>query len=290
MGEVMSTVLPDFTRWIWLSEEARSVWQLRIAAISRAWAQVEAASVVRGIRHSMLAFPAIEHLPKAVQDAADHGLLLLPLALESAGDSYSASSSAYKSGQPGKYRCAVTRPEYAGRWLTAYRENDELAIGELLGYPSCCAEFYRRVWVQQQCVDTTEHMAINGTEGPPEANILLRWLSVRLVPHLPCSFGCERTVKFGQALGELWELMGFGQELRWAHEMLSWPMEWSALHGVAEIRTPVLTIMRVRTGRPTSAWCGARARPIQTRGWQACASRTASFVARRQARRPSREV
>jgi hypothetical protein len=240
----MSHFLPDFTRWIWLSPEAQAVWELRIAAIARAWAQVEATSVIAGVRDSLLTFPSVEHLPRAVQEAADRGLLLLPLALEGSDiTTYSAAAAPYTPGKPGKYRAVVTRPEFAGRWLMAYRENDETAIGKLLGYPPCCTEFYRRVWVQEGRVDTTEAMAVAGTVGPPEANILLRWLSVRLVPHLPCSFNCAQTVQFGREFERLWDEMGFTQELDWAREMLSWPIEWSALHGVAEIRTPILTIM-----------------------------------------------
>jgi hypothetical protein len=35
---------------------------------------------------------------------------------------------------------------------------------------------------------------------------------------------------------------GFQQEMDWMHEILSWPVEWSALHGIAEIKTPVLKV------------------------------------------------
>ncbi len=240
----MTVVLPDFTRWIWLSEVARAVWSLRVAAISRAWAQVETASVPAGIRDSIMMFPSVEILPRAVREAAERGLLLLPLALEGVDDTaYSATARSYAPGAPGRYRAVVTRPELAGRWLMAYQDNDETSIGKLLGYPACCTEFYRRTWIQEKRTDTTEPMAANGTVGPPESNILLRWLNVRLVPHLPCGFNCQSTMALGFALGELWAQMGFGQELQWAREMLNWPVEWSALHGVAEIRTPVVTIM-----------------------------------------------
>ena len=30
--------------------------------------------------------------------------------------------------------------------------------------------------------------------GPPEANILWRWMGARAVPHLPCRFNCTDTV------------------------------------------------------------------------------------------------
>src|SRR5262249_56063041 len=36
---------------------------------------------------------------------------------------------------------------------------------------------------------------------------------------------------------------GSEEEMDWLLEVLDWPTEWSALHGIAEIRTPVLKII-----------------------------------------------
>jgi hypothetical protein len=37
-------------------------------------------------------------------------------------------------------------------------------------------------------------------------------------------------------------LAGYAAEMGWLMEILSWPVEWSALHGIAEIKTPILKI------------------------------------------------
>ena len=104
--------------------------------------------------------------------------------------------------------------------------------------------------------------------GPPLANILWRWVGARAVPHLPCRTDCEATVAFGEALVAVGRDTGFADEMDWLEEVLSWPVEWSALHGIAEIKTPVLrvstrtdatpvryTVQRRGTGFPTE---GAR--------------------------------
>jgi hypothetical protein len=47
--------------------------------------------------------------------------------------------------------------------------------------------------------------------------------------------------------------------LDWLQQILSWPMSWSALHGIAEVKTPVLRYVRdtVATGdRLTVQWLG----------------------------------
>ena len=78
--------------------------------------------------------------------------------------------------------------------------------------------------------------------GPPEANILWRWMGARAVPHLPCRFDCEPTVALAQQCLAVGRAAGFDTEMDWLLEILRWPVEWSALHGIAEIRTPVLKV------------------------------------------------
>jgi hypothetical protein len=101
-------------------------------------------------------------------------------------------------------------------------------------------------------MDTTWAMGIaslthsNGTrnielDSPLETNILWRWMGIRAVPHLPCSFNCESTLAFGQQMIALGRETGYVDEMEWLAEILSWPVEWSGLHGIAEIKTPILT-------------------------------------------------
>jgi len=76
--------------------------------------------------------------------------------------------------------------------------------------------------------------------GRQQTNVLWRWLGIRPVPHLPCSAECVATRSFAEALAEVGRHWEFATEIEWLDEILSWPVEWSALHGIAEIKTPVL--------------------------------------------------
>jgi 2-polyprenyl-3-methyl-5-hydroxy-6-metoxy-1,4-benzoquinol methylase len=71
----------------------------------------------------------------------------------------------------------------------------------------------------------------------------LRWLGVRAVFHLPCSYDCQASVLLAESHLRLASELGFREEADWLDEMLKWPVEWSALHGIAEIRTPVVKIV-----------------------------------------------
>jgi hypothetical protein len=52
---------------------------------------------------------------------------------------------------------------------------------------------------------------------------------------------------------------GFKEEMEWLRQILSWPVEWSALHGIAEIKTPLLKICTktdATAGKSTVRWVG----------------------------------
>ena len=102
-------------------------------------------------------------------------------------------------------------------------------------------------------MDTTWPMAVatvgetNGEHeltvaGPPEGNILWRWMGARAVPHLPCRFDCAATVGLGRRLMEIGREGGHAEAMSWLGDILRWPVEWSALHGIAEVKTPVLKV------------------------------------------------
>jgi hypothetical protein len=167
--------------------------------------------------------------------------------------SYSTTSAPVVPAQPFVFRFAVGAPADVIAFKRAWDEDDQRTIGELLGYPGCCHEFFRTVWVEHAMVDTTWPMAVatagpraNATTveiaGPPTANILWRWMGVRAVPHLPCRADCQPTAELGKRLLAVGRAAGFAEEMDWTEEILSWPVQWSALHGIAEVTTPVLKV------------------------------------------------
>jgi SAM-dependent methyltransferase len=256
-------VLPDRTRVMWANAAARDVWRPRIQAIGAAWREVEKLSVVEGIRRGALLFPTPGELPDLAAWSATRGLVALPLTREGAGGAYASTTAEFQEGRAWHYRVALTRLEDAATWLNAWRESDDATIGELLGFPACCRAHFVRYWTGEKWVDPTWPMALESglsreveslrggltrdvitapASSPLGANILLRWLGVRAVPHLPCSLQCQATAGFAELLEGVGRRAGFGEEFDTLREMLAWPVEWSALHGIAEVRTPIAKI------------------------------------------------
>lgn len=254
--ERLDFTLPDFTRLSWVSEPAREVWGPRLGRIARAWSDVEWLSVRAGVRRCCLTRLPVRGLLGEVSRWARHGLTAAPLRLEgSTRHTYASTPNDPGPDSPTLVCTVVGRASSVHEFRRAWDSGDHEAIGALLGYPPCCREFFRRVWVEARCVDTTWAMAANtvgpsegGGEpalevgGPPEANILWRWMGVRAVPHLPCRFDCAPTVALAMRMREVGKGAGYGAEMAWAREILTWRAEWSALHGIAEVKTPVLKV------------------------------------------------
>jgi 2-polyprenyl-3-methyl-5-hydroxy-6-metoxy-1,4-benzoquinol methylase len=252
--ERLAFTLPDFTRLLWVSDAARDVWAPRLSRITKAWLEIEWRTVAASVRPCGVTVASPQGFLALAATWAESGLGGLPVEIQGVnGSSYSSTSVPVEAGKPFVFRFVVGRPSDVLTFKRAWDAGDQASIGGLLGYPACCYRFFRRVWVEQGLVDTTWPMGVataspvNGARevavtGPPEANILWRWMGARAVPHLPCRFDCESTVALAHQFLAVGRAAGFDAEMDWLLEILRWPVEWSALHGIAEIRTPVLKV------------------------------------------------
>jgi hypothetical protein len=168
---------------------------------------------------------------------AASGVIVVPLGQTPRAQGYQSASRPLETGEPWDYRCAITRPEHAAAWADAWGRSDNDAIGRLLGYPDCCRAFFERVWVGERWMDTTYPMS-ETSPARVGINPLWRWHGVRSVSHLPCAFDCRPSIDLGEraldGMAAKWP-----EEAAWMREILSWPVKWTALHGIAEITTPI---------------------------------------------------
>lgn len=240
--------LPEWApRTIWTSVQAKDVWQTRISTISQTWQAVERLLVEEGVRPSTLQNIAPESLPEAIKAASAKGLVVLPLGRTAKVNGYQSASASFNDSDPWDYRCALTVPNNAGAWATAWASGDNDEIGRLLGYPTCCREFFEQVWVKEHWFDTTwpmvrgEKALSDKSQNTVEVagiNMLWRWHGLRTVSHLPCSFDCPHSIGLGlEAVAVM--AKHYPEEASWLKEILSWPVEWTALHGIGELRTPI---------------------------------------------------
>ena len=214
------------------------------------WAAMEPQSVAMGLRRCCLLNVAPRDFVERAAQWTALGLVGLPLGTVR-NQGYASRQQRPRPDETFDYRVVVGRAEDTRVFKDAYDASDHEQLGGLLGYPSCCTSFFRRVWSEDRLADTTWPMAV-GTPGAvvdgltlesgadPFCNILWRWIGIRAVPHLPCSFHCAGTIALGEAHSDVARESGHASEFGWLTDILSWPLEWSALHGIAEIKTPIL--------------------------------------------------
>lgn len=248
-------VLPDWTRVQWTSMENKNKYEPIINSIQVAWKQIERMSVVHDIRPSALDIIKPSELQSLIDEYKQYGVNVVPLAKEGISGQYSSTTLPYNGGDY-NLRVVFTKSEAMGtEWFNVWNSPAPVRdreAGRLLGYPTCCINHFNKYWVDQGFVDSTWTMAADKltlsdtdyaihikADTPPEANILWRWQGVRLVSHLPCSFDCKSTETIGMQMAQLGRNLGYGEQVDWIYTFLSWPVEWSALHGIAEIRTPI---------------------------------------------------
>jgi len=246
-------VLPEFVRLAWTSDSAQSVWAARFQRVLRAWVETELVASAFGVRKCALVTVAGKDLPELEQAWRKRGLTSIELEDTNTIDQPrpgDPSATGYSSVAP--LRLGVGASQNVADLQKVWSSGDEEKIGEFLGYPACCrTSFYERC-VAGKLIDPTWPMA--ASESTPDTvtqinvhssvftNVLWRSVGIRAVPHLPCRFDCDATRKFGQLFIDVAIQLGFQDEVGWLSQILSWPVEWSALHGIAVIKTPLLKI------------------------------------------------
>ena len=238
--------LPDVIRLAWVSEEARLAHQPQIERVRKAWNSVEWRSILSNIRPCACIVTSPECISLLDADVSAQGLKLYPLRVVEL-------TANQRTDSPVLIDAVIGRRRDAQLFVKAWKRRDTEEMGRLLGYPRCCREFYRTVFELRQLIDQTWPAAMNTTAAKhedrviritatPWGNSLLRTIGLKPVLHLPCSFECAASLELGTRFSELMCAEGYAEEVTYLREALQWPAEWSGLHGIAEIRTPVVEI------------------------------------------------
>jgi hypothetical protein len=272
LGDRLNFALPDFLRLSWASDHACEVWKPRFKRILSAWAVMERESVLHGLRKC-----ALEKSSSQAGILADasawHRVVVLKLVPQADEASTAESNQATISSDKVSSHYAIGDSCCVEELRNAWLVQDHHRIGRLLGYPPCCilafcqrhatGDFGDPIWsiasagISAQ-VESPRQIDIKA--GAPACNMFWRLLGIRAVPHLPCRLDCEATVALGKSFFDLALRLGFAEEVEWLMQILSWPVEWSALHGIAEIKTPVLkmsTATDATARKLTVRWIGS---------------------------------
>ncbi len=234
----------------WVSDAARALWEPKMAALARLAPDLALAAAEADPHHVWAAQAAPEDVYPVMVRGTERGLAVELCDTPPPG--------AIGVVSPGRARWVIAGSPRAVAEYLRLREGGAGPAADLAGIPACCQALHERlprealspedlVW------DWAGAPADAGTievEGAPEANPLLSGLGLSLLPYMPCSPGCAASIARTRRVVELGRSRGLGDSLDAWIRILSFPIAWSALHGIAEIKTPVLKM--VTSATPTA--------------------------------------
>lgn len=246
--------IEPFTRIAWKTKAGKDIWNDRILRISNTYSNAEYEMLKQGYRKAHTSHIDINNLPQMLEKLDRDDLIFTPVAKSAYYQGFSHKHRTPKPDEPFYWYGVVTKTYEDGQKfkMSEREKGNHSVIGELLGYPECCRNYFEKVWTQGyydpvwQTAEETEGVKVKETEtafiaeikdGFPESNQTLRYFGVRVVSHFPCSFKCKETKK----LSKIWlkVMHQIDREAAdWAIELLSAPMEWDSYHGIVKVNTP----------------------------------------------------
>jgi hypothetical protein len=229
---------------MWVSDRSREIWEAKFVQFAECWRQIEWLTVVDGIRPCALLSVSQQEFAGLASVLREFGLKAVALLgrIQTEGRKKIL-----------LYRVAIGRARDLRVFRKAWKAGNDDTIGQLLGYPKCCRTFFNKIFVQDALIDCTWQMGCqtlgNSLEiqhievrGLSELNPFWIPVGIKMVPHFPCRFDCPEAYALAQRFIISGKKAGYETVLKTALEILNWPVEWSRLHGIAEIRTPILKI------------------------------------------------
>lgn len=103
----------------------------------------------------------------------------------------------------GLYHIYISKDKSISAFLKILEnKNDDEAIGQVLGYPKCCIDFFIKNREKQQKLQNDYILpALNSSEGfkfPFYTNYAIRYFDITLLSHFPHSFNCAESIKIAK--------------------------------------------------------------------------------------------
>jgi len=241
---LLQFTLPDFFRVAWTSDQARNVWAHKLGSLVQFVKLAEWSSVASGVRPCAEIRVSKNSFVTSAKKWAELGLsyLVLPQGDSASGDS-------------DHLQLVIGTSSVLKDYADALHSRNHNEIGRLLGYPICCRNSYlNRIqtmeymdpiwWIVNGAAPADSHTALAELRTyQPLTNIFLRRMGIAAIFHVPCSFQCAASEALARQVLQSVENRGnFESQVSVLKNVLQWPMEWSALHGIAEIKTPIFRI------------------------------------------------
>jgi len=234
-----SLALKSFVRL--MPKQGHDEWKGLVEKMRRFCVDMEYEMLKAGHKRAATAHIGEGDYEKTMEKINRDGFIFTPIMKVAETEGHSHIRKKPKEGEPFTWYGCITKSHKEGQDFkkadggASNEKPDHKKIGELLGYPDCCVDYYEKnarenydpIWVKKS----------GSVEGYPECNRLLRYFGVQISSHFTCSPKCENSKK----LGEEWLSLARKKDKELTeklYELLSTEMTWDSYHGVVQIETP----------------------------------------------------
>ena len=239
--------LPDFLRTAWVSDRARDTWKPRFEAIRQAWPRVILNAAAESTLECRIRIIPPRMIFLLQSDARRQGLSAVVLGTRGqATPSYLTTDLKPTDGMDGRpfhYEVAIGTEAGCAAAEQLWHRQEYSAAYQLSGTPDCCASALQRDHTLQRSDTVWRYLSPARSFDAPAASMadpLWFWLNCGALSFAPCSVDCAKALGQRGDLVTMARRFGYEQEMDHWEEVLTWPAEWTALHGIAELKTPVL--------------------------------------------------
>jgi len=246
-------VMPPFWNMLWRSTKIKQEWEPLLSKIRQANYFAEYESVKRGYRDCDVYHVYPYNFDTDLQKIIDDELFYQPILRSQKYDGGGHIHYMAKDLGPNTFVYGVVSNSKEG--AEKFKEYsipgniDHKIVGQLLGYPDCCIDWFTEEWLTQKKADPMFETAMNtsGCEvdgdtvtvsGPPELNRLSRYVGLSALPYYTCSFDCKPSMEFAG----WWEkLMREYDEHAYDKliEALNMPVTWSVNNYLVYVEHPL---------------------------------------------------
>lgn len=221
--ELLNYKIPTFKTIAWVSDEAKMKWENRFKAINEAILTTTVQVISEGKRHQQIVVVEGHYYFKLIQLSKTHSI---SLDFNFLGDE--------KAKGPIFYEVILKK------------EKDTVITSSCC---SVCSETVReqgkKEFVWEAAKNTNEAEVIENTISlSPSNNTSVFWqkLLVTVGSQHHCQLNCKHQLNMQEELMKQLDSYGFKEEAIWLKEIYTWPLEWSARHGICELRTPIVKL------------------------------------------------
>lgn len=243
--------IPSFVRCAWVSDIVRATWEPRLRQIAAAQLQLRllyAANNQAAAGKSVVEARVLQDLEKRQVDRG----IQFEIVQKVGASQFHTSLQKPVPGQRFQYFITFGAGDSARQLRDAIRSSNWQEEARLSGVPECCALFHREVWAVHRFQDFTWPMACNSGRPSPvncieleshRVNMFWKWLGIPAVYFNPCSLNCALAGERCDAFQRQAINGGFAEIIAWMKEIFSWPIQWTARHGIAEILSPIVKVI-----------------------------------------------